>query len=292
MTWSADIVDQLEFYWHAHLRPRLDGLTDEEYWHEPVDGMWSVRPDGSGRLRPDGLVPDPPIPPMATIAWRLDHVTRGVLGIRARSLFGDPQPDADMFDESLWPEPIPAGAAGALASLDLAYGLWHTGLSALDDAGMSRPIGPRGVGYAEHSVGQLALHVNREVMAHGAEICLLRDFYRVRQQQRDPLVGAALRGDADAVRAANPGAARATLAAEAAGLHHWGVVRVLAEAGAPVDGALHYAAAAGAGDVAELLLEHGADRDAVDDRFSLTPAGWADFCGHTALAERLRRQGS
>ena len=28
--------------------------------------------------------------------------------------------------------------------------------------------------------------------------------------------------------------------------------------------------------------------DALDDRFGLTPAGWAEYCGHTELAQRLR----
>ena len=39
-------------------------------------------------------------------------------------------------------------------------------------------------------MAQLVLHINREVMAHGAEICLLRDLYRAEQSQRDPLVPA------------------------------------------------------------------------------------------------------
>ena len=50
MTWSADLIDQLDFYWTVHFRPRLEGLTDAEYRWEPVPGMWSVRPDAAGRL--------------------------------------------------------------------------------------------------------------------------------------------------------------------------------------------------------------------------------------------------
>lgn len=88
MAWSTDLVDQLDFYWNVHFRPRLAGLSDEEYLWEPVPGMWSVRPDAAGRVRVDFLAPEPPIPPVTTIAWRLDHVTREVLGKRARALFG------------------------------------------------------------------------------------------------------------------------------------------------------------------------------------------------------------
>ena len=47
-TWTSMLVDQLDFYLAAHLLPRLEGLTDEEYFWEPVPDCWSVRPDGSG----------------------------------------------------------------------------------------------------------------------------------------------------------------------------------------------------------------------------------------------------
>ena len=36
--WGALLVAQLEFYWEVHLRPRLEGLSDEEYFWEPVEG--------------------------------------------------------------------------------------------------------------------------------------------------------------------------------------------------------------------------------------------------------------
>ena len=41
--WGRLLVGQLEFYWDVHLRPRLDGLSDEEYFWEPVEGCWSLR---------------------------------------------------------------------------------------------------------------------------------------------------------------------------------------------------------------------------------------------------------
>ena len=36
--WTGQLVEQLEWHWHGQLRPRLDGLTDEEYRWEPVAG--------------------------------------------------------------------------------------------------------------------------------------------------------------------------------------------------------------------------------------------------------------
>ena len=296
MTWNADLLDQLEFYWNVHFRPRLAGLTDDEYLWEPVDGAWSLRPAGpSGALELDGVQPEPPVPPVTTIAWRAMHVGRDVLGKRARAFFGgSPAGDAadlDMYDDRHWPEPLPGDAEGALALLDEAYGLWRSGVAALDDEAMLRSLGPRGSLYADDSMAKLVLHVNREVMAHGAEICLLRDLYRAYADRRDPVVAAALRGDVAALAVPSGGSVRPTLIAEAAGLHHWDVVRALVAAGAPVDGALHYAAGSGELDVVKLLVEHGADVAAADDRFHLTPAGWADYFEHPDVAAYLRTLG-
>jgi hypothetical protein len=44
LDWGNLLIGQLAFYWDAHLRPRLDGLTDEEYF-------WNRSP-GAGRSRP------------------------------------------------------------------------------------------------------------------------------------------------------------------------------------------------------------------------------------------------
>ena len=33
--WTKELVDQLDWHWRTSLRPRLDGLTDEEYLDEP-----------------------------------------------------------------------------------------------------------------------------------------------------------------------------------------------------------------------------------------------------------------
>ena len=292
MTWTSQLADQLDFYWAVHLWPRLAGLTDEEYLWRPVADVWSIAPDADGVLRAEGGVPEPPTPPVTTIAWRLDHVTRGVLGTRARCLFGgSPVADsenADMFDGRHWPEPIPADAQGALALLQQAFEAWQSGVKGMDDEAMLRPLGPRGAGYADDSYAALVLHINREVMAHGAEICLLRDLYRAHGNDRDPLVAAALRGDADGVRALDPASARPGLAAEAAGRGRWSVVRELVQGGASPEGALHYAAAAGEAELAELLIAAGARLDAVDGVYGQTPAGWADYCGHPELAQRLR----
>ena len=42
MTCSTRLADQLDVHWRTALRPRLEGLTDAEYFWEPVPGCWTV----------------------------------------------------------------------------------------------------------------------------------------------------------------------------------------------------------------------------------------------------------
>jgi hypothetical protein len=179
--WRDLLLDQLDFYWDAHLWPRLEGLTDAEYLWEPTSPAWSVRPGPDGEPRLEHEAPEPEIPPVTTIAWRTVHVGRDVLGRRARALFGptDAPPDADMFDPRHWPE-APITAEGGLAMLDEGYRAWRAGVAALDDESLMRPIGPKGGPFAEFPMAALVTHLSRETMAHGGEICLLRDLYRAR----------------------------------------------------------------------------------------------------------------
>jgi hypothetical protein len=179
VNWGDLLVSQLEFYWGVHLRPRLEGLTDEEYFWEPVEGSWSVRPDESGAYRTDGEWPEPVPAPVTTIAWRLMHIGAGCLANRASAFFGDGSvpDDATMFDPRHLPE-LPATAAGALDLLDRAYRHWHDGVAALDEDAIQAPLGPKGGRFADDPMAGLILHINREVMHHGGEICLLRDLYR------------------------------------------------------------------------------------------------------------------
>jgi hypothetical protein len=40
--WNAELIDQLESHWRHQLRPRLNGLTDDEYFWQPVPGCWTL----------------------------------------------------------------------------------------------------------------------------------------------------------------------------------------------------------------------------------------------------------
>jgi hypothetical protein len=176
---AYELLDQLELHWTSQLRPRLDGLTDEEFLWEPVPGCWSLRPRseattpmaaGGGDLVLDFAFPEPVPAPVTTIAWRLGHVLVGVLGARVASHFGGPPVDYQTY---VWP----ATAAAALDQLDEAYERWTTGVRSLDPRRLASPVGQAEGPWGERSYAALVLHINREVIHHGAEIALLRDLH-------------------------------------------------------------------------------------------------------------------
>ena len=177
--WTDRMTEQLDWHWRRQLRPRLGGLTDEEYRWEPVPEAWNVRPRGtsdaplqagSGDFTIDFAVPEPDPAPVTTIAWRLAHLVVGVFGARNAAHFGGPEADYQTWQYA-------GTAAAALAQLDAGYTGWTEGLRGLDDAALERPCGPAEGPWADHSMAALVLHINREVIHHGAEIALLRDLY-------------------------------------------------------------------------------------------------------------------
>ena len=177
--WNDQLTDQLDWHWHHQLRGRLSGLSDGEYRWEPVNGAWSVRPRGTGMAAIqagagdwtiDFAFPEPDPAPVTTIAWRLGHIIVGVLGTRNAAHFGGPRIDYESFAYA-------ATADEAVAQLDTQYATWLDGVRGLGEEGMELPCGPSEGGFAEWPMAALVLHINREVLHHGAEIALLRDLY-------------------------------------------------------------------------------------------------------------------
>jgi hypothetical protein len=181
--WTKELAEQLDWQWRENLRPRFEGLTDEEYLWEPVPGMWSLRPRGTavtplaaggGEFTADFAFPEPSPAPVTTIAWRLAHLVVGVFGLRAASHFGGPAMSYETCE-------YPGTAAGALADLDASYARWMNGVRGLSPADLLRPVGPAEGEWADVPMADLVLHINREALHHGAEIALLRDLYQWKQ---------------------------------------------------------------------------------------------------------------
>ena len=165
----AHLAEQLDVHWHSQLRPRLEGLSDDEYFWEPVPNCWTVHHDGA-RMFPDFAFPPPQPEPVTTIAWRLAHVIVGVLAVRTHSHFGGPPAAYETWTYA-------GDAATALHQLDDAYAGWASGVRAVTVAELELPIGPAEGPWADKPMLDLILHINREVIHHGAEIALLRDLY-------------------------------------------------------------------------------------------------------------------
>ncbi|WP_409183422.1 DinB family protein [Amycolatopsis sp. VS8301801F10] len=177
--WTNELTEQLDWHWQHHVRPKLEGLTDDEYFWQPVANCWTVHPrtsendPGTGDFTVDFSFPEPTPPPVTTISWRLAHIIVGVLGMRSASHFGGPAMSYQDF-------PYAGSADEALKQLDDAYATWIAGVRSLDAEALARPCGPAEGPYAELPMATLVLHINREMIHHCAEILLLRDLYRNR----------------------------------------------------------------------------------------------------------------
>ena len=163
---SDVILDSMDSMF-AQLIGRLDGLTDEEYRWEPVDGSWSVRLGDDGVVRVDGAgdrTADPA--PVTTIAWRLWHIAIDCFDDYTRRFAGD-QSDAS-----------PEWTTSSAEAVDLLRVKWSVFRSELVGRDLWDQLGPNWAHFSRHAVADIAMHASNEMVHHGAEIALLRDLYR------------------------------------------------------------------------------------------------------------------
>jgi DinB superfamily len=174
--WNAEVVDQLESHWQQQLRPRLDGLTDEEYFWQPVPGCWTLSRRGEssapislgeGEFTMDYARPPHDREPVTTIAWRLAHLIDAFGSPEVRHFAGESA--AIRFSGT---------AQAALRQLDEGHDAWIADVRRLGTAGLARPQGDISPSeFAHEPMAKLVLYIHMEVIHHGAEICLLRDLY-------------------------------------------------------------------------------------------------------------------
>jgi len=175
----AVVVAQLEFSW-AELDARLATLSPDELLWEPVPGALSVvrrgterspRTTGAGAWVhewPAGY--DDPQP--RTVAWLVAHLTE-VFFERWEWTFGghERRPATSLaFSGDL---------DAALAGLREWVGRWRADVAALpDDAFLT--VGRSQATPIDQAApfGHLVAHLNRELIHHGSEICVLTDLYR------------------------------------------------------------------------------------------------------------------
>ena len=158
------------------IEPNLAGLTDEEYFWEPVPGSWGVRrradirsPDCWGlgewvvETSFDGAAP----PPMTTIGWRLLHAYDCTNDYRSRALGRGPL-DWNAIE-------VPGTAAAAVTLMRDALRQLEIDLSTADDEVL--------LGASEDDLGRprwrLLDKALLEAIHHCAEIGALRHWFRV-----------------------------------------------------------------------------------------------------------------
>ncbi|MFJ1577866.1 DinB family protein [Streptomyces sp. NPDC088182] len=176
--WNRTLREQWEFHWNHQLRARLESLTDDEYFWSPVPDAWTVRPrdgsaspvrHGAGDFTVDYTFPEPVPAAFTTIAWRLAHVIVGVLATRNAAHFGAPEVSYETWEYA-------GDAATALDQLRTQLDIWLAGVAGLGDAALRVPVGEKEP-YPEAPMADLVLHINRELIHHLSEVCLLRDLY-------------------------------------------------------------------------------------------------------------------
>jgi hypothetical protein len=168
---SQSLLRTFDYVW-ARTLARVDGLSDHEYFWEPVPSCWTLRRGADGRWTLDGgggggPAPDPV--PITTIAWRIGHLGGMALGGFTTMRF-----DVSVAQDA---KELPGTAHGVRTFLEANYQAWRGALGDLDEAGWNAPLGPSWGEYADDNTFDLALHILDEVVHHSAEVGLMRDLY-------------------------------------------------------------------------------------------------------------------
>ncbi|GII99940.1 DinB family protein [Sediminihabitans luteus] len=179
-TTAAMVRGQLGFSW-SELAPRLATLTQAELdWEPAPDALRVVRRGTERSPRTLGAGdwvmewpagPDSPQP--RTIGWLVAHLTE-VFTERHASAFGDEPVHRDDVTFS-------GEVADAVTGLRQVVDRWRAGVDALDDdAFLTVGLSTATPVDAAAPFGHLVLHLDRELIHHGAEIMVLQDLHRAR----------------------------------------------------------------------------------------------------------------
>ena len=168
MSITSQLAEQLDFHWDACAAPTA-GRPDRRRVLLAAGAGLLDRPPRTAAI--DFAYPEPDPAPFTTIAWRLAHVIVGVFAMRNHCTFRRrPRPSYETW-------PYATDAATALRQLDEQYRNWIDGVRGLSEDDLWRPCGPAEGPYADYPMAALVLHINREVIHHGAEIACIRDLY-------------------------------------------------------------------------------------------------------------------
>jgi len=166
------IRQQLQEAFEA-IRESVDGLTDEEFFWEPVARCWTVRRRDDGRWAVDyPETPHPDPAPFTTIGWRLVHVAECKVMYHEYA-FGPAKLTFPEIDSAHTP-------ALAIAQLEAGHAMLAGDLETLDDAGLENEVRTNwGEKWPARKI--FWTMVNHD-LHHGGEIGALRDLFRERDR--------------------------------------------------------------------------------------------------------------
>lgn len=160
---------------YRFVHDRVQGMTDEEFFWEPVADSWTVRLGPDGRWSADYAEPNPDPPPFTTIAWRLVHLAE------CKVMYHEYAFGAATL---IWPDIDSAHTAeDAIAELERGQGLLMDALGGLADADLDTA---RMTNWGEEwPTWRILWTMIDHDLHHGGEIGALRDLYRERNMTTD-----------------------------------------------------------------------------------------------------------
>lgn len=155
---------------YSFLVEGVEGLTDEEFFWQPVPDCWSVFCGPNGRWTYHYEEPDPVPSPVTTIGWRLVHIALCKV-IYHEWAFGPAKLDFVTIDN-------PHDTASAKAMLERGHSLLRSDLVSTGEEGLASEVLTNwGEAWPAWRIFRTMIqHDDR----HGAEIRLLRDLFRSR----------------------------------------------------------------------------------------------------------------
>lgn len=170
MTYVQDHLLDLSDFAVQRLQNRAAGLSDDEYFWQPVPNSIVERP---------GVTPEWPkseVPPFTTISWRLNHIIEVLAAERTATWLGLRPNSGDVLAGE------PENAASAVKALDHAAKVWRDRLSSVDDQSLALQMGEIAGNYQDSTRLAFVLHILDELIHHGAEVGVVRDLYYHRKE--------------------------------------------------------------------------------------------------------------
>ena len=155
------------------VRSRVEGLTDDEFFWEPVPGCWTVFRGEDGGWTYHYELPEPEPSPFTTIGWRLVHVALCKV-IYHEWAFGPRSLNFITIDK-------PHDVASTIEILERGHRLLTGDLAGLDDRSLDTPVLTNWG--EEWPASRIFTTMTDHDAHHGAEIGVLRDLYRLSDQR-------------------------------------------------------------------------------------------------------------